>query len=316
MPNPPQKNYLLLGAGFSRNWGGWLAPEVDEYLLGRREIGPATRNVLFLHRRKGGFESALAELQGQNNRDERLPELLSALKAMFVEMNNSLQRFTPPSNPFNRKALQFLSRFDAIFTLNQDLLLEHIYQKDPTTWDGNGKWSSGNSPGLKNLQDDLVGRYIPDPANFRTIDRCQPYFKLHGSSNWETSTSNEIMVMGGNKGNIVSQFPLLKWYHDEFKHQISTPTATLMIIGYSFGDDHINRTIVEGVKTGVLKIFIIDPIGLDVLDRNRHAQIYTPSELFSDLWPNLAGASRRSLREIFGDDLVEHRKIMRFIGDE
>ena len=28
------KNYLLLtGAGFSRNWGGWLSSEVYDYLL-------------------------------------------------------------------------------------------------------------------------------------------------------------------------------------------------------------------------------------------------------------------------------------------
>jgi hypothetical protein len=27
-------HYLLTGAGFSRNWGGWLANEAFEYLLG------------------------------------------------------------------------------------------------------------------------------------------------------------------------------------------------------------------------------------------------------------------------------------------
>jgi len=32
-------NYLLLlGAGFSRNWGGWLASEAFEYLLGSPEM--------------------------------------------------------------------------------------------------------------------------------------------------------------------------------------------------------------------------------------------------------------------------------------
>ena len=29
---------LLLGAGFSRNWGGWLATEVFEYLLGTKAV--------------------------------------------------------------------------------------------------------------------------------------------------------------------------------------------------------------------------------------------------------------------------------------
>ena len=29
---------LLTGAGFSRNWGGWLASEAFEYLIGCGEI--------------------------------------------------------------------------------------------------------------------------------------------------------------------------------------------------------------------------------------------------------------------------------------
>ena len=57
-------NYaLLLGAGFSRNWGGWLADEAFEYLLGCRQINMPLRELLISHKRKGGFEAALAELQ-------------------------------------------------------------------------------------------------------------------------------------------------------------------------------------------------------------------------------------------------------------
>ncbi len=56
---------LLLGAGFSRNWGGWLASEAFEYLLGCREvIGDAQlRELLWKHQEYGdGFEGALEEL--------------------------------------------------------------------------------------------------------------------------------------------------------------------------------------------------------------------------------------------------------------
>jgi hypothetical protein len=57
-------NYvLLLGAGFSRNWGGWLAAEAFEYLLGCAQIDIGLKNLLWKHRRRGGFEDALAELQ-------------------------------------------------------------------------------------------------------------------------------------------------------------------------------------------------------------------------------------------------------------
>jgi hypothetical protein len=37
---------LLTGAGFSRNWGGWLAAEVFEYLIGQDDLHPRTRDIL------------------------------------------------------------------------------------------------------------------------------------------------------------------------------------------------------------------------------------------------------------------------------
>jgi hypothetical protein len=57
---------LLLGAGFSRNWGGWLAQEAFEYLLGCNEVisDGNLRELLWKHQESGGgFEAALEELQ-------------------------------------------------------------------------------------------------------------------------------------------------------------------------------------------------------------------------------------------------------------
>jgi hypothetical protein len=42
--------------------------------------------------------------------------------------------------------------------------------------------------------------------------------------------------------------------------------------------------------------------------RDRAVRVAAPLE------PYLIGASRRSLREIFGSDAVEHGKVMRFFG--
>jgi hypothetical protein len=41
-------NILVTGAGFSRNWGGWLADEAFEYLLGVDGLHPRVRRMLFL----------------------------------------------------------------------------------------------------------------------------------------------------------------------------------------------------------------------------------------------------------------------------
>ena len=54
-------HYLLTGAGFSYNWGGWLASEAFEYLLGAPEIDAELRALLWKNKEAGGgFEDALA----------------------------------------------------------------------------------------------------------------------------------------------------------------------------------------------------------------------------------------------------------------
>src|SRR5262245_53436534 len=120
-------NYLLLlGAGFSRNWGGWLASEAFEYLLGSPEIAhdACLRNLLWLHQPRGGFEAALAEMQAeyQLRRDattkQAFDQLQSAVSNMFRDMNRGFDAITDfePAHPpqVGRRVVDFLARFDAI----------------------------------------------------------------------------------------------------------------------------------------------------------------------------------------------------------
>ncbi len=85
---------LLLGAGFSRNWGGWLASEAFEYLLGCPEISrnPHLQNLLWRNQTLGGFENALAVVQADFIRDPavntgHLQDLQHAVTRMFDDMN-------------------------------------------------------------------------------------------------------------------------------------------------------------------------------------------------------------------------------------
>ena len=86
-------HYLLTGAGFSRNWGGWLASEVFEYLLGSSHVDSGLRTHLWTAKQKGqGFEDVLAYLQFQHEVNWRpqieqdLRNLTSAVTAMFADM--------------------------------------------------------------------------------------------------------------------------------------------------------------------------------------------------------------------------------------
>src|SRR6266849_7237355 len=121
-------NILLLGAGFSRNWGGWLADEAFEYLLGCPQIDPGIRELLWRHRRAGGFEGALSELQeeyfrrGSGIAEQNLKKLQDSISLMFSHMDKAFVDvpFECQNNYTEFMARTFLTRFDAIFSLNQD----------------------------------------------------------------------------------------------------------------------------------------------------------------------------------------------------
>lgn len=324
-------NYLLLlGAGFSRNWGGWLAQEAFEYLLGSPDVDDGLRSLLWQHRTKGGFESALGVLQdehfrsGRQSPEARLVSLQNAIKQMFADMNKTYYR---PDFIYEFQQTRdfmvnsFLARFDAIFTLNQDLLIERRYIQDNGVSLISRRWSRSQIPGIRQISrpprngdPNVSGLLSPDSSTFSVAPRQQPYFKLHGSSNWIDPDGQGLLVLGGNKLSMIKRHPVLEWYFDQFRDYLSQPNVRLMVIGYSFGDDHINNLICEAAAGGGLEIFIIDPIGVDILDKNLGATIHSPGELALQLWPRLCGTSRRSLREIFGSDRTEHAKVMRFFA--
>src|SRR5438445_12250763 len=86
---------LLTGAGFSRNWGGWLADEAFEYLLGCQQVDDDIRALLWKHKGLGGFEAALSHLQSALDRrqdsasEQRLANLVSAISEMFADMTKA-----------------------------------------------------------------------------------------------------------------------------------------------------------------------------------------------------------------------------------
>ncbi|MBJ7544749.1 SIR2 family protein [Rhodomicrobium udaipurense] len=319
-----KKHLLLLGAGFSRNWGGWLASEVFEYLLGIPEISdcPKLRSLLWSTKLKGrGFEGALADMQAQYaclqdaESKKLLDKLQSAVAKMFQDMNDGLERRTFEfSNSSASSVCEFLARFDAIFTLNQDVLLETHY--DFVQCPPPHRWSGRVFPGMVATH---LGGQLPlsrkswIPSGEHKVPRgSQPIFKLHGSTNWQAPDSSNMLIIGGNKSPTIQALPLLRWYSQQFAEYLRSPNARLMVIGYGFRDQHINEYL-QAAKSSGLRLFIIDPEGSDVVERIKWASgaIGAPGHP-TDLEEMINGGSRRSLREIFGGDDVELAKVKRF----
>jgi hypothetical protein len=99
---------LLTGAGFSRNWGGWLATEAFEYLLGCSTMTPVILGELWKAKHNGsGFEGALDSLRALRDKykDKRheteLKTFEQMLEGMFGTMNSSYITldFEPDRNP-------------------------------------------------------------------------------------------------------------------------------------------------------------------------------------------------------------------------
>ena len=92
----------------------------------------------------------------------------------------------------------------------------------------------------------------------------------------------------------------------------------MAVFGSNFGaiqqfrDDHVNQMVVSAADNSELSIFLIDPMGIDVIDDNCSATIYSPGAMAAALWPRIIGASRRPLGTTFNKDMVEHGKVMRF----
>ena len=127
-----------------------------------------------------------------------------------------------------------------------------------------------------------------------------------------------MLIMGGNKLQDIVFSPLLRWYYEEFEKHMCQADARLMVIGYGFRDTHINEVIIRAVNEYGLKMFIIAPEGSDLARKvNSNYQTAPPAirKLEESFEHGLIGASRRSLGEIFGSDLIEFNKVMRFFQD-
>jgi hypothetical protein len=322
-------HYLLTGAGFSYNWGGWLAGEAFEYLLGAPETTPELRALLWANKESGGgFEDALATLEkeyadhGRPETQRQLNDLIAGIVGMLNGMSNSMERRDfEPHNNFQGSITELLLKFDALFTLNQDTLLEYHYAQN-VMLRSQGRYQglelpgtapAGPAPVAFDQRHQHTAMRFPVGERFTVSPQHQPYFKMHGSRNYVNGpTGNRIIIMGGNKAESIPRIPLLQWYLDEFTRRISAGGAKLMVIGYSFSDKHINDAIAAGVDNG-LKLFIIDPAGVDVIDKRRLPMLTkTVDPYVTKVGPAIIGASRRPLLQTFNQDKVEWDKVMRF----
>ncbi len=268
------KKVLLTGAGFSRNWGGLLASEFFNRLIGNAYIN-SSDNLRALLLQETNFEAALHMARSKGLSANEVRSFEQAILAVFIDHDEAIHRSGFHSgNDINIYGVQeFISRFYGradtgyLFTLNQDLLLERKYY--------NYSFGSHNAPRptlpgipqhrdwFQTHMDDSYSGLPPDYARTISSQSIAPdsnwppalkgqfnYIKLHGAFDWRDPSGNDLLVIGGAKANTIENSPILKWYSDVFLTVCLAGDVRLFVSGYGFADEHINEMIAAGVKQG------------------------------------------------------------------
>ena len=332
---------LLTGAGFSRNYGGWLASEIWEHLVSQREImgNDRLRELLLSDNSEQNFEKALNIATSNDSFSaEDVNVLVSATCRVFVSQDANMRGetvSTTPSSFDNSAVRKFVRRFDYggvypggsgyIFTLNQDLLLER------KLW-GFGDFRRPVLPGVPCHEDWFTEQFDrggtnnadpqflnPDglPVDFvRTIEAEHPipvggwppklagqfnYLKLHGSFDWRDQTGRSLLVVGGGKRELINGVPLLAWYADIFRKVCEAGGVRLFISGYSFSDAHINETIAGAASSHGLRVFLHNTSSAREMRQHLLAPDCAPYG--REIWNALIGYCSRPLGEIFPDTM-------------
>ncbi len=165
-------HYLLLGAGFTRNWGGPLSEEINGSLLGELYDDAELARAL----RDGPFEDAFqgfAPATGPAEIIARQRRFQGAVTGVFSRLNRTfLNRQFEFNNDVEFSVKNFLARFDAIFSLNQDPLLEIHYMQ---TFIQQRRFNTVLLPGLRAVLpapntgpfDFTMTRWVPTGAGHR-----------------------------------------------------------------------------------------------------------------------------------------------------
>lgn len=335
---------LLTGAGYSKNFGGWLASELWSVILSHKLVqqNHDLKNIIWEYRDRG-FEEIFGDKRVKENQ-EYSQYFQEIVKDSFLEMHKAISNNFFRNFNQNGQIYEFIHKFSAFFTLNQDLFFEASHEiftqgspkyfyphvKSRTYFQYGQPTHLVNSKTLEltSLMLDAALMHNAEPYNQLTTiipesRKPLPYYKLHGSLNFRNG-DKDILVIGGSKEEQIKDIPLIDQYHKDFEYSLKN-AKRLMIIGYSFKDYHINQKIFDAVERYDLKFWIVDVGDLDSFMSNA---TFTESKAakkirednmdfenkrmrkYNDLFrKGLISHTQKSLRSIFNENILEREII-------
>ena len=311
------ENVLFTGAGFTKNFGGFLAKEMWSKIFNDPHVQsyPRIKELLV---NDFDYESIFHRILNANYSEDEKNVISASILEAYRSLDNICREWlfrNDAPNPVNIYGVnKLIERFSYdtnkkgfFFTLNQDLFVERHF-------------SSINSaltlPGVKKIPDahktiiklPLENQdFIKLPTDSELNGSANNFYsgtihyvKLHGSYCWISSSGINRYVIGKDKEDQIAAEPLLSWYFNIFKNVLSNPNRKLLIIGYGFRDVHVNEIFANSVKDFGLKLFVISPS-----DQSKFIENIRSVEYGDILLQGLSGYFPYRLLDIFPPDQSE-----------
>ena len=302
------KAILLTGAGFSHDFGGYLANDLWAVIFNHPSVQrvPLLRLAMQDEAVKFNFELVYDKVvHGSDFADANKQAMIEAVNAAYAEMDRIIQGFgETPATPSLHEVRRFIQRFAGtqtnpgfFFTLNQDLFVERRLSPEILIHLPHLRKRERFTDRFRSASIDEIRMRLPSTVDEAKISPDGPaplfYVKLHGSFEWISSGGEFRPVIGTQKTAIIREEPILVSYSQLFA-QALRGARKLVIIGYRFADPHINGAIAGACRYHGLEIYIVTTD--------------TPDDFVSGLeksdeWRNLrehwAGFYRCPVRELF-----------------
>jgi hypothetical protein len=225
---------LLTGAGFTHNFGGFLSEIMWAHIFNHPLIQKC-QNVKNLMIHNYDYESIYhiilsQQFWGKYSEGDREAIKKSVFEA-YRQLDDTILNWSPTAYPVNLYGInKLIERFagnpiekkmSCFFTLNQDLFIERHFNTlgKPLTIPGVPiKPHPGDSTGRQSplKKEDFItlptGEKLEESKASSLSYQTFNYIKLHGSYNWKSSRGLDMLVIGQDKENQISNEPLLSWY--------------------------------------------------------------------------------------------------------
>ena len=209
------------------------------------------------------------------------------------------------------------------FTLNQDIFIERFFSTANSILTLPGlyspKWFNDHLGPALLPEDDVM---LPTESELENIKQKFwtkgagkfMYVKLHGSFGWRAHDGSDALVIGQAKEGRIKKEPLLGWYLSLFEEAVQEGSKNMVVIGYGFGDAHINDIIANAVRDAGLRLFVISPrqpedFYLELTDLDR----YKPRA--KEIWKGLHGYHCGEVTDVYRVDSSLPPRGQKFFSD-